>query len=148
MPQRLLSSCESLLKSPRFAKVTVRITNDMTFYGRTSFCTSQDPHAVCFKPATQCCQIARVANFRLSSHSIVASHSNGNPAFTVRVVRYCACFQSCDWTYKIWSLGKFLSFDKRHVWMDLMWFWRQLRWFLFEGYLNKSWLHFLDSDCN
>jgi len=42
---------------------------------------------------------------------MIASQSNGNPAFTVRAVCYCACFQSCDETYKIWCLRNFLRFD-------------------------------------
>jgi len=38
-------------------------------------------------------------------------------------------------------------FDKLHVEMDLMWFWRQLWWILFVGCLNKSWLLLQNSNC-
>ena len=43
-------------------------------------------------------KIARIAIFRLRSHSMVASQSNGNPAFMMHAVGHCACSQSCDET--------------------------------------------------
>jgi len=39
-------------------------------------------------------------------------------------------------------------FDKRHVEMDSIWFWRWLWWFLFVWYLNKYWLLLQDDNCN
>jgi len=41
---------------------------------------------------------------------------------------------------QIWMFRKIfelLWFDKLHVEMDLVWFWRKLWWFLFVGYWNK-----------
>ena len=55
-------------------------------------------------------------NFRIFSFSSSVT-MDGNPAFTVHAVGYCACFQSSDETYsmllrqQIWSLVKFLIFD-------------------------------------
>ena len=39
--------------------------------------------------------------FRFISHSIVASQSDGNLAFTVHAVCSCACFQSSDESYSM-----------------------------------------------
>ena len=68
--------------------------------------------------------------FRLSSHSIVASQSGGNPAFTVHAVCYCWCFQSRDESYSMLLLTtrdlmfrkifELWCFDKLHVEMDVV----------------------------
>jgi len=44
---------------------------------------------------------------------------------------------------QIWMFTKIFElswFDKLHVKMDLVWFWRMLWWFLFVGYLKKCWI--------
>jgi len=46
------------------------------------------------------------------------------------------------------KIFELLWFDKLHVEMDLVWFWRKLWWFLFVGYWDKCWILLQNSNCS
>jgi len=46
------------------------------------------------------------------------------------------------------KIVEILWFDKLHVEMDLVWFWRKLWWYLFVGHLDICWILLQNSNCS
>jgi len=103
--------------SPWFAK---RVVTNLSDVLRRNFCLhSQRPHAFYLTAASQCCQLARVANFP-TSFSIYSCVTMGQK-FSVRSA-CCTLLRVLLEQLWIWCLGKFWSFDGLPNLM-LKWIW-------------------------
>jgi len=102
----LLPSCEISSRSPRFAK---RVVTNLSDVLRRNFCLhSQRPHAFFLTAASQCFQLARVANFptSLSLYSCVTMGRKSRVRSAC-----CTLLRMLSEQLWIWWLGKLWSFD-------------------------------------
>ena len=123
--QSLLPSCKISSRSQRFVKKA--ITNFSDVWGAACVFRNQLPHVVWLTVASQCFQIARVANFPTSFSFYSCVTMDGNPAFTVQWVHAAAHgaainLNSMLLRQQIWCLANYLIFDGLTSFM-LKWIW-------------------------
>jgi len=82
--QSLILSCTISSRSQRFAKRAITNLSD----GVACVSSNQRPHVVWLTVASQCFQMARVANFPTSFSFYSCVTMDGNPAFTVHATAH------------------------------------------------------------
>jgi len=142
---------QNLVRSPRFAKRAITNLSDVL---RRRLCLQQPPpHMVWLTVASQCFQIARVANFPASFSFYSCVTMDGNPAFAVHATahafRAAINLNSMLLRQQIWCLGNYLIFDGLTNFM-LKWNWCGSEGNYDDFYLwdlNNSWLLLQTSNC-
>jgi len=111
--QSLTPSCKIWSRSPRFAKGT--ITNLSDILRRRCVYSNQRTHMVWLMVASQCFQIAKLANFSTSLSFYSCVTMDGNSVFTVHATahafRAAINLNSMLLQQHIWCLGNYLIFD-------------------------------------
>jgi len=96
------------------------------FSGGACVFSNQLPHVLWLMVASQCFQIARLANFPISFSFYSCVTIDGNPAFTVHATAHAFSaainFNSMLLRQHIWCLGNFLIFEGLTNFM-LKWIW-------------------------